>query len=547
VTSGIYLLTRVNGVIAEAASWAPNIIAWVGVGTALFAATIAVAQNDIKKVLAYSTVSQLGYMFLAVGTGAYVAAIFHMVTHAFFKALLFLGSGSVIHGMHHDQDMRHYGALRKLLPITAATFIIGWLAIAGVPPFAGFWSKDEILLSAWDKGGLNGKALWAVGLLTALLTAFYMTRQVIMTFFGRYRYDDPTPEEISEAWDGRLAASQADVELAMAAETTAIENVAKAKAGIATAETNLEMMKANVPIAAANLENSQAALTQATDDTREQLAAQVTAAENAVTAGENNVVAATTGIETARSKVPEAEQALLETQSSQSQTADAHHEVERKREYAPVPDPVALFDAPAVSAVEEFLPSDIAQRREFHPHESPWTMTIPLVVLAVLAIFGGLLNLPFSWNNNWLHHLEHWLEPTLAHEHVIHASAATKVLLAAVAVAAGAIGIFAAYAVYAKGRNVDPATIEKPVLANGWFYDRLVSDFMGGPGRKLFDLVAWFDTTVVDGIVNGAGAAVRGVGGTVRRTQTGLVRSYAAVMALGAVALIAWFFVRASL
>ena len=122
------------------------IIACVGAATALYAATIAVAQNDIKKVLAYSTVSQLGYMFLAVGSGAYVAAIFHMVTHAFFKALLFLGSGSVIHGMHHEQDMRRMGALRKFMPVTAITFIIGWLAIAGVPPFAGFWSKDEILL-----------------------------------------------------------------------------------------------------------------------------------------------------------------------------------------------------------------------------------------------------------------------------------------------------------------------------------------------------------------------------------------------------------------
>ena len=109
------------------------------------------AQNDIKKVLAYSTISQLGYMFLAVGFGAYIAAIFHMITHAFFKALLFLGSGSVIHGMHHEQDMRRMGALRKVMPVTAATFIIGWLAIAGVPPFAGFWSKDDILLAAYDK------------------------------------------------------------------------------------------------------------------------------------------------------------------------------------------------------------------------------------------------------------------------------------------------------------------------------------------------------------------------------------------------------------
>ena len=158
--------------------------------TALFAATIAVAQNDIKKVLAYSTVSQLGYMFLAVGSGAYVAAIFHMVTHAFFKALLFLGSGSVIHGMHDEQDMRYMGLLRKAMPITAATFIVGWLAIAGVPPFAGFWSKDEILLFALAKS----PALYIVGLVTALLTAYYMTRQVVMVFFGEARWDDRAAE-----------------------------------------------------------------------------------------------------------------------------------------------------------------------------------------------------------------------------------------------------------------------------------------------------------------------------------------------------------------
>ena len=153
----------------------------VGVLTALFAATIAVAQNDIKKVLAYSTVSQLGYMFLAVGSGAYVAAIFHMITHAFFKALLFLGAGSVIHGMHDEQDMRRMGALRKLMPITAVTFIVGWLAIAGVPPFAGFWSKDEILLNACDKSPV----LWVIGLVTALLTAYYMSRQVFMVVLRR--------------------------------------------------------------------------------------------------------------------------------------------------------------------------------------------------------------------------------------------------------------------------------------------------------------------------------------------------------------------------
>jgi NADH-quinone oxidoreductase subunit L len=184
VTAGVYLMCRVAPVITEApgVDW---VIAIVGVTTAFVAATIAVAQNDIKKVLAYSTISQLGYMFLAVGSGAYVAAIFHMVTHAFFKALMFLGAGSVIHGMHHEQDMKKMGAIRKFMPVTSATFIVGWLAIAGVPPFAGFWSKDDILLAAYHKSPI----LWAVGLVTALLTAYYMTRQVYLVFFGDARFD----------------------------------------------------------------------------------------------------------------------------------------------------------------------------------------------------------------------------------------------------------------------------------------------------------------------------------------------------------------------
>lgn len=186
VTSGVFLLTRMAPVLHASYPWAGDVIATVGAITALFAATIAVAQTDIKKVLAYSTVSQLGFMFLAIGSGAYVAAIFHMVTHAFFKALLFLGSGSVIHGMHHEQDMRRMGALRKVMPITGFTFIIGWLAIAGVPPFAGFWSKDEILLYAFA----NNRLLWFIGVVTALLTAYYMTRQVIMVFFGEARWHD---------------------------------------------------------------------------------------------------------------------------------------------------------------------------------------------------------------------------------------------------------------------------------------------------------------------------------------------------------------------
>ena len=202
VTAGVFVMTRINPITAVGYDWLPTLIAWVGGLTALFAATIAIAQNDIKRVLAYSTVSQLGYMFLAVGTGAYVAAIFHMVTHAFFKALLFLGSGSVIHGMHDEQDMRRMGMLRKLMPITAATFIVGWLAISGVPPFAGFWSKDEILLFAFAEN----KVLYVIGLITAVLTAYYMTRQVVMVFFGEARWKELDPATARETLAGEAAA-----------------------------------------------------------------------------------------------------------------------------------------------------------------------------------------------------------------------------------------------------------------------------------------------------------------------------------------------------
>src|SRR4029453_18400975 len=136
-------------------------------------------------------------------------AIFHMITHAFFKALLFLGAGSVIHGMHDDQDMRHMGALRKLLPITAATFIVGWLSIAGVPPFSGFWSKDEILTAAWASPGPQGKGLWAIGLVTALITAYYMSRQVYLVFFGEHRQDEVEPEPEPESATVPVAAAAA--------------------------------------------------------------------------------------------------------------------------------------------------------------------------------------------------------------------------------------------------------------------------------------------------------------------------------------------------
>jgi NADH-quinone oxidoreductase subunit L len=194
VTAGVFLMARINPILFHGPDTL-TVIAIIGAITAFFAATVACAQNDIKKVLAYSTISQLGYMFLAVGSGAYVAAVFHMITHAFFKALLFLGAGSVMHGMHDEQNMKKMGALRKFMPITAGTFIVGWLAIAGVPPFAGFWSKDEILVNAWDKS----PALWAVGAVTALLTAYYMSRQVFLVFYGKPRWEDADAKAPDEA------------------------------------------------------------------------------------------------------------------------------------------------------------------------------------------------------------------------------------------------------------------------------------------------------------------------------------------------------------
>ncbi len=194
VTAGVYLFVRMSGVLIMA-PLTMEVIAWTGALTALVAASIGMVQWDIKKILAYSTVSQLGYMFLAIGVGAFSAAQFHLMTHAFFKALMFLGSGSVIHAMHEEQDIRQMGGLRKYLPITHLTFVLGWLAIIGIPPFAGFFSKDEILWQAYSSPYGN-KALWLIGAVTAAMTAFYMTRLMAMTFWGKSRFGhDKHPHE----------------------------------------------------------------------------------------------------------------------------------------------------------------------------------------------------------------------------------------------------------------------------------------------------------------------------------------------------------------
>jgi NADH-quinone oxidoreductase subunit L len=411
VTSGVYLMVRVSPLFPLGYDWVPDVIAWVGAATALFAATVAVSQRDIKKVLAYSTVSQLGYMFLAVGSGAYIAAIFHMVTHAFFKALLFLGSGSVIHGMHDEQDMRFMGALRKWMPITAGTFIVGWLAIAGVPPFAGFWSKDEILLSAFDQH----PALWVVGLVTALLTAYYMSRQVFMVFFGEPRWEGAHHEE------------------------------------------------------------------------------QV--------AGHGEVVETSEGVAPTEGARP-AELAEPGGKESSSATGPAH--------------------GPA-------------------PHESPWTMWVPLVVLAGLAIAGGALNLPF---NDDVKFLGNWLGPVVhAAEVHPHVATGTKVLLAVIATAAGLVGIAAAVLVYVKKRA---RAVEPDLLLHAYHYDEALAAFFGGPGLVGAELTASVvDRGGIDGVVNGVGTLVRAGGTKLRVVQTGFVRNYALAIAAGGALTLAFLFVRA--
>jgi NADH-quinone oxidoreductase subunit L len=202
VTAGVYMIGR-NAVLFQHAPITLAVVAGIGIATALMAGTIGLVQNDIKRVLAYSTVSQLGYMFLAMGVGAYAAGIFHLYTHAFFKALLFLGSGAVIHALHGEQDIRNMGGLKKDLPVTYWTFLIGAIAIAGVPPLSGFFSKDEILFRTFAGGH---RVLWIIGLLTSLLTATYMFRLVFLTFFGERRHQAPAapahPEEEEPAAHG---------------------------------------------------------------------------------------------------------------------------------------------------------------------------------------------------------------------------------------------------------------------------------------------------------------------------------------------------------
>jgi NADH-quinone oxidoreductase subunit L len=426
VTAGVYLMVRVHPLL-ELAPNVLKVVAWVGALTALFAATIATSQNDIKKVLAYSTISQLGYMFLAVGVGANIAAIFHMVTHAFFKALMFLGAGSVIHGMHgvadDAQDMKFMGNIRKFMPVTAITFLIGWLAIAGVPPFAGFWSKDEILLGAYQ----SNKLLWLIGLVTALMTAYYMTRQIVLVFFGKSRFATGTASTDAHA----IAAHADDAH----GSDVAIADVAAA----------------------------------------------------AVSTGQDDHA-----------------------------HGDSGH--------------------------------DDSGHGTHTPHESPILMLLPLVALAGLSIVGGFMNTPFSAKFEFL---AKWLESAKIPGTELgafvgetqHVAGGTKFVLALIAIACGLVGIAIGWKLWS--RSADNPQLEPALLQKAYGVDNIYSTLVEKPGHALADFAAFtFDKKLIDGIVNGFGRVLTGVGGVVRRVQNGYVRSYAVGLLGGAVAILGYLIVK---
>ncbi|MFI1969428.1 NADH-quinone oxidoreductase subunit L [Streptomyces cinnamoneus] len=381
VTAGVYLITR-SGAVFDAAPDAQTAVVTVGAVTLLFGAIVGCAKDDIKKALAGSTMSQIGYMILAAGLGpvGYVFAIMHLVTHGFFKAGLFLGAGSVMHGMNDEVDMRRYGGLRKYMPVTFVTFGLGYLAIIGFPGLSGFFSKDKIIEAAFAKGGTEGWILGGTALLGAAITAYYMTRVMILTFFGEERWRPaPSPDE------------------------------------------------------------------------------------------------------------PSAE--------------------------------------PAAETRGEGEPP--------HPHESPRTMTIPMIVLAFGSVFAGGL---FSINDTFLN----WLEPVTGHAEghspvtAVQVTAATMVVLV--------VGVALAWAQY--GRRPVPVTAPRGSLpVRIARRDLLQDDFnhivLVRGGEHLTRSLVYVDHTLVDGVVNGTAASVGGLSGRMRRLQNGYARSYAVSMFGGAAVLIA--------
>ncbi len=422
VAAGVFLIARMYPVF-ENIPIAMNVIAWTGAFTAFLGATIAITQNDIKKGLAYSTISQLGYMVMAMGVGAYTAGLFHLMTHAYFKAMLFLCSGSVIHGMEgvvgHEpilaQDMRLMGGLRKYMPITAFTFLIGTLAICGIPPFAGFWSKDEILGSVFNAN----PALWIIGWLTAGITAFYMFRMYISTFEGQFRGQD-----------------------------TQIRNLLLAESG------------------------------------------QIAEPEPVFGPGAMH-----------------AQELSVAAQEDHSHDHHGHH-------------------------------SEV-------PHESPLTMTLPLMILAVPSLLIGLVGMPF---NNYF---EEFIHP--ASENAVELLAKAEefnltefLIMGGSSVGIALIGITVAVLMYGS-KKIDPAAIAAkiPVLykfsRNKWYFDEIYEALFVQGSRRLARQVMEVDYRIVDGAVNLTGLVTLLSGEGLKYIETGRVQFYALIVFGGVLGLVVLF------
>jgi NADH-quinone oxidoreductase subunit L len=410
VTAGIYMVARCH-VLFDHSPTALTVVACIGAATALLAATIGIVQHDIKRVLAYSTVSQLGYMFLACGVGAYSAGIFHLMTHAFFKGLLFLAAGSVIHALSGEQDMRNMGGLRKRIPITFWTMSAGVFAISGIYPFSGFFSKDEILYQTFISPNPLHLLLWFVGLLTAGLTSFYMFRLWFKTFFGAPRFEEHGPTHDYDLHAAHLAAVHA----------------------------------------------------------------------------------------------------------SKSSTLVLEAE----------PEPT---HSPAHAV-----------------HESPWLMTLPLILLAILSLIGGWVGIPTALGGH--NEFEHFLDPvftTTAAPVVEAASHGLELTLAAVSLLTAALGFFIAYLFYYRkpGTAAALAARFRPVynlVDHKFWVDEIY-------GRLIITPLLAFSRLILNGLVDGGliggttaglAASTRGGNWLVRRIQSGNIRSYAGWLAAGAAVVIA--------
>ncbi|HEX8137864.1 MAG TPA: NADH-quinone oxidoreductase subunit L [Pyrinomonadaceae bacterium] len=524
VTAGLYMLTRTN-VIFQHSQTMMLVVAVVGALTAIFAATIGITQNDIKKVLAYSTVSQLGFMFLACGVGAFVIGIFHVMTHAFFKALMFLGAGSVIHGMHHEQDMRRMGGLKKYMPITYWTFWAGWLAICGIPPFSGFWSKDEILWNAASTTYIpGGWLLWLVATIAATCTAFYMTRLMAMTFWGKEHF-----KEVAAGGQADEAHAQAyaDGEAQHDAETDSVgyrpRHDAEEHVGIAH---DLLALRGGAHVHDAHEHGSHTPH----ESPRSMWVPLAVLAVLAVIGGFVGISPALTGGKHlgGRLNIVNWLEPVIWNPSTRAFGKEAVEETARGEGHgAPLPTTSEPASAPHGGEAKEpsapygdtgFNLAHAAEEKLGHT-AAEWLFIAISVVVASIGIGLGLLfyvrspSLPAVWAQRLgplyrASYHKYWVDELYA-------------LLFTRRVMDGARGVY----------KVDSEVIDGAVNGSA----RLTRDASLATGA--------FDKYVVDGLVNGvAGFVKRLMSPLIRAAQTGFTQNYALVMVIGLVAAVALFF-----